>query len=151
MNTNDIKITDDTNIIQSWNDSYSLGIELIDKQHAGFFGLFDKIKTLRREDGTFDDLKDSIADLEKYTNAHFRTEEALLIKSNFAETESHILQHQLFKKKIEEFKIAEAYKNTELIDQIIVFMRKWFLMHIAEIDRKYAEDVKRHLIEKKLK
>jgi hemerythrin len=148
MTQTDISLTNDTNINQTWNDSYSLGIEPIDKQHAGFFDLFDKLKAMNNEDILCNKMKDSILELEKYTNIHFRTEEALLIKSNYADFDSHILQHKFFKKKIEEFKIAETYKNSVLIDQIIVFMRKWFLMHIAEIDRKYAEDVKRVLNEK---
>lgn len=125
-----------------WNKSYNFGIEQIDQQHAIFFKLFKELKALNQEPYPFNKLKELIGELEKYTNVHFRTEETLLAQSNSLDLDTHITQHQIFRNKIEEFKIAETYKNTVLIDQMIGFMRKWFLMHIAEMDRKYIEDVK---------
>jgi len=133
---------------KDWDKSYYLGIDIIDQQHGIFFKLFDELNKLNQENDPFDKLKDVIFELEKYTDLHFETEEAFLVQSNYPSLDLHLIQHQVFKRKIEEFKIAETYRNSVLIDQMIVFMRKWFLMHIAEVDRKYVEDVKKFLDEK---
>ena len=140
---------DTVKLNMDWNKSYYLDIDLIDKQHAIFFRIFDEIKELNKTPDSYDKLKDLILELEKYTNIHFRTEEALLLNSKHQGLNAHITQHQTFKKKIEEFKIAETYHNSLLTEQMIVFMRKWFLIHIAEVDREYVEDVKSFLKERK--
>jgi hemerythrin len=71
-------------------------------------------------------------------------------KSNSPNIDLHIIQHQIFISKIEEFKIAYSYKNVLLLDQMIIFMRKWFLMHISEVDGKYVESSKKYLADKEL-
>ena len=132
----------------AWNKSYMLDISLIDNQHAHFFMLFDKILELNKKDNSFSELEEIIVELEKYTQLHFQTEEALMRKANFPEYESHLLQHTIFSDKIKEFKIEYTYKNSVLLEQMILFMRKWFLIHIAETDKKYSESVKKYLADK---
>jgi len=133
---------------QTWNKSYLLDISMIDKQHAKFFMLFDKLLVLNKKKEFPEDLSPLIDELEKYTKIHFQAEEALMRKARAPEYEIHLTQHDIFKKKIEEFKIAYKYNNSELLEQMIIFMRKWFLMHIAEVDGKYVDPVKKYLTER---
>lgn len=141
--TNDI-----SEVYQTWNTSYLLNISIIDKQHVIFFNLFDKLKILNNKDDSYDELFEVIEELEKYTNTHFKTEEALMRKANALEFEMHLEQHGIFIKKVEEFKTAYRYKNSVLLEQMINFMRKWFLMHIAEVDGKYVDSVQEYLTNK---
>lgn len=127
-------------IHQTWNASYILDIPIIDKQHAHFFELFDKLQVLNTE-RAYEELYKVIVELENYSNTHFNTEEALMRKSNASNYEYHIQQHEIFREKVEEFKIAYDYKNTMLLEQMINFMRKWFLVHISDTDRNYVEKV----------
>ena len=141
--------TTNEHVSSSWNNSYSLNIPMIDKQHMKFFKIFDKLMLLNK---TFDinsnDINELIEELDKYTHVHFKTEEALMRKANAPEYEQHLLQHGIFINKVEEFKTAYGYGNTVLIDQMVIFMRKWFLMHISEVDSKYAESVQHYMVEK---
>ncbi len=130
---------------QTWNNSYMLDIPMIDKQHMMFFKIFDHLLLLNKGNKNYEKIDEVIQELEKYTHNHFNTEEALMRKANEPGIEQHILQHKLFIKKVEEFKIAYSYKNTILMEQMISFMRKWFLMHIAEVDGKYADSVREYL------
>lgn len=123
-----------------------LGIPMIDKQHLNFFVLFDKLIELNNGANTYVELYKVIEELENYTNVHFKTEEALMRNANAPDYELHLVQHGIFIKKVEEFKIAYNYKNSVLQNQMIIFMRKWFLMHIAEVDGKYVETVQQFLL-----
>jgi len=134
---------------QVWNKSYFFDIEMIDQQHSKFFVLFDKLMTLNTLE-TYSQIADVIAELERYMIIHFQTEEALMRKAESSEIELHLVQHELFKKKVNEFKTAYSYNNSILLEQIIVFMRKWMLIHISEIDGKYVDSVKRYMKEKLL-
>ena len=135
---------------QTWNSSYKLNIPMIDKQHIRFFILFDRLLELNKELLSYPQILEVIEELDKYSHIHFQTEEALMQKSNSPNIDLHIIQHQIFISKIEEFKIAYSYKNVLLLDQMIIFMRKWFLMHISEVDGKYVESSKKYLADKEL-
>ena len=135
---------------QTWNSSYKLNIPMIDKQHIRFFMLFDRLLELNKDESSYPQILEVIEELDKYSHIHFQTEEALMQKSNSPNIDLHIIQHQIFISKIEEFKIAYSYKNVLLLDQMIIFMRKWFLMHISEVDGKYVESSKKYLADKEL-
>ena len=135
-------------ISESWNSTYMLDIEIIDTQHMKFFLLFDKIQMLNKNPDSYSEISEVLNELEKYTHYHFNTEEALMRKAQTTDYDQHIAQHKVFIEKINDFKIAFNYQNSILLEQMITFFRKWFLMHISEIDRKYVEPVKKYLSEK---
>lgn len=128
---------------QNWSKSYFLDIELIDKQHSKFFMLFDQLNELNSSSDpeSYNKLGAVIDELQKYTHIHFQTEETLMRNAASPDIESHIIQHKLFISKVEEFSLGYKYKNTLLIEQLIGFMRKWLLMHISEVDKKYVDTV----------
>lgn len=138
------------NVNQTWNNSYLLNIPMIDKQHMRFFKLFDMLMVLNKEVDKDFQILEVIEELEKYTNTHFKAEEALMRKANAPDYDLHVIQHELFVKKVADFKVAYSYKNSLLLEQMIVFMRKWFLVHISEIDGKYVESVQQYLLERAL-
>ncbi len=130
MNT----ITIETKNSQSWNDSLLLGIPLVDKQHKILISLFDEIISVSKEDDSEDKILPLLNELQRYTIYHFNTEEELMRQKNLQNTELHLKQHNLFKKKIDDFIIAHNYKNIVLLNQIILFLRKWLVTHISDID-----------------
>lgn len=134
--------------IQTWNDSFLLNIEIIDKQHKIFFEIFDIILLLNKEKETGSKLLEVIEKLQDYALYHFQTEEVLMQKANSPDSELHIIQHEFFIKKMKEFRIAYNYNNSVLLNQIAIIMRKWLLMHISEVDGKYVQSVQKYLNDK---
>ena len=132
----------------TWNDSYLVHIPMIDKQHMKFFKIFDQLAALSCNEESYNQLSGIIEELDKYTQIHFQTEEALMRKANTPDYDLHLFQHSIFRKKIEEFKIAYSYHNSVLQQQMVNFMRKWFLMHISDVDGKYADSVHDFMHEK---
>jgi hemerythrin len=132
----------------TWDNSYLVNIPMIDKQHMKFFKIFDQLYSLSENEESYDQLYEIIDELDKYTHLHFQTEEALMRKAKTPDYDFHLLQHSIFRKKIEEFKIAYSYKNSVLHQQMINFMRKWFLIHISDVDGKYADSLHDYMLEK---
>lgn len=131
---------------QTWNDSFLLNIEIIDKQHKRFFEILDEILALSKEEKTGNDLLKVIDELQDYAHFHFQTEEDLMQKADATETELHIIQHKFYIEKLNEFRSSYNYNNPVLINQIVTFMRKWLLMHIFEVDGKYVDSVRKYLL-----
>ena len=129
-------------------DYLSLGIRSVDMQHKRFFMMLDELRTNfieTKESGEIitDEIKNKLlSDLEDYTVYHFRTEENLMHDSNYPDIETHVQQHNLFIKKISEFRTAYKFQSQVLVEQMISFLGKWFLVHISDYDMKYVEHIK---------
>ena len=132
-----------------WNDSLLIGIPRIDEQHKGFFDLFDKYEQLHNNSVDEDAEKyELIIKLEHYLEDHFITEESIMSFINYPELKSHFEEHQLFFRKIQEFKIKYQHNNTELFNSILLFMKRWLLTHIPMYDiqiRPYFDDYSKNL------
>lgn len=130
--------------MENWSTKFILNIPEIDSQHNGFFELWDK--ELKLIDASNEDqLVFIIEKMENYIKDHFTAEENLLIKSGYIDLENHIIQHQIFIQKINEMKLELNYKNALLFEKIALFMKKWFLSHIMQFDKKYQETVLSYL------
>ena len=133
---------------EPWSDYLSLGIRSVDMQHKRFFMMLDDLRknfTESQKTGDIinEDLKNQmLSDLEDYTVYHFRTEENLMHDSNYPDIEIHIQQHNLFIKKLAEFRTAYKFQSQVLMEQMIGFLGKWFLVHISDYDKKYVEHIK---------
>jgi len=125
----------------NWNDTYLLGIPMIDNQHKKFFVILDNLVTLNQKQEK-SEIHTVINELQNYVIYHFQTEEDLMVKSHSPNIDLHIMEHELFRKKVEEFHHSYYNNNAELLNEMISFMRKWLLIHISGTDSEYADSIK---------
>lgn len=127
---------------------FVFGIEKIDAEHQRLIGIFNRLneKAAKNESADF---KQIVEELEEYSCYHFNTEETLMEKANFDEIEEHIYQHQIFRQKINDFKISILFGGSTLETDMVNFLRKWLLKHIAEVDAKYVPSIKKYLNQEK--
>lgn len=130
----------------TWNDFYKLDIKLIDDQHKVFFEIYDDIIDRNELQSTDDELINFINKLFDYTKTHFKTEEALMERANYAGLEEQKRQHRFFIDRMSALKLAYNHKNVTLYSQLLVFIRKWFLSHILQLDSQYKNDVQSYLL-----
>jgi hemerythrin len=129
-----------------WDDTFFFfDIETIDNQHKKLFELFDLIIELNAKNDDSDSIAKIIDELNDYADYHFKTEEDLMEKAKTKDIEMHFQQHAFFKNQMKEFRRMYAYQNQSLTDLMIVFLRKWFLIHIYDVDYQYVKVVKQHL------
>ena len=128
----------------NWNDSYLLGIPMIDNQHKNFFVILDNLETLNQKQEK-SEMHSLINELQNYVIYHFKTEEDLMVKSHSPNIDLHVMEHELFRKKVEEFHHSYYNNNAELLNEMISFMRKWLIIHISGTDAEYAESIKNTL------
>jgi hemerythrin len=81
-------------------------------------------------------------EFEAYSSYHFVAEERMMKKSEFPDYEQHMQQHLFFKQKINEFRNAFEYRNDIIDEQMLNFLRMWFVVHISEHDKQYADFIK---------
>ena len=138
MNQNSYKL-DDVDYLP-----FMFGSEKIDSDHRHLIGIFNRMSEKADQEGSTDFIK-IIDELEKYSNFHFANEETLMKKANFDEIEEHVIQHQIFRQKIDAFKTSIQFGSSTLEVEIVVFLRKWLLKHTIECDAKYVSSIKEYL------
>jgi len=132
---------------QILNRSLQFDIEMYNHQQTKFFLLFYQLLTLKNDDISKIDTVDLIKELDDYSQTYFQVEEKLMLRSDYHQLKLHILQHQIFLSKIDDFRIAQTYKNSVLLEKMILIMRKWFFMHTTELDNNYMETSKGSILE----
>lgn len=126
-----------------WKDEYSIGIELIDKQHRHLFEIGKRIIDLAEaQDGFdyYDEIVEVIQELKEYTVYHFGYEEELMAKYEYDNYEKHKFEHFFVIKKIERFESEDIdEKQEETIMNLVKFIFDWISNHILHEDMSYKE------------
>ncbi len=132
----------------SKHNDYYLQIDLIDRQHQKFINIYNKSLELMARNGnniTDAEKLEIINELSDYMKIHFKTEENLMMLAHYPDIEKHIKEHIHYIDKIDEFVAAYKYRNPALFENMLVFMKKWFLSHIKKTDSKYISVLREYL------
>jgi len=128
----------------AWNDSYSVGFDLIDNQHKKLVKMVNTLFSYCE----LGDLNADIAYLDiinsamEYAKTHFSDEEKYMRLAGYPKLEKHIKEHKSFVAEIvKSVKLFETGKETPV--NMAKFLKRWLLKHIAVSDKKYAPYLER--------
>lgn len=130
----------------TWDQSFSVGVELIDGQHKKLFEIINKLhKTIKKTDVTETEmLGNIIQDLAAYVDFHFKTEEKYFNKFGYEKTVEHTAQHNFYEERIKNFKEQYEEKGESIGDDILVFLEEWIKGHIKIKDKEYTKCFNEH-------
>lgn len=123
-----------------WDESLSVGIGLIDKQHRLLIKhLNDLARAVESRQGPSEIAK-TLDFLIDYTDFHFSTEERHMSSSHYPELEQHLRRHEEFKATLghlgEDFgEEGATHSLAEAIDTLLI---TWLLNHIKGDDREFG-------------
>jgi hemerythrin-like metal-binding protein len=120
-----------------WQPQFTMHDEVIDLQHKNLYRITNKLID-QYENGP-GDCYESIKELVDYASKHFHTEQLLMMKSQYPDTQRHIEEHEYFGEKIKGF--IEDYKadKINLTWDVLSFLREWIFFHTTGADLKLAE------------
>ena len=119
-----------------WDQSFSVGVKLIDDQHKELFGFINAFHEDRAN------LKHTLEDLLSYIDFHFKTEERYFKDFGYENQEEHMAQHKFYEEKIGEIYkkfLLEKESEAKLSQDVDVFIKDWITHHIKESDKKYQQ------------
>lgn len=129
-----------------WDESFSVGVKLIDAQHQKLFEMMNKLhgEVSGATNREFESLENIILQLAAYVDFHFKTEEKFFKKYDYEKTDEHTLQHKTYADKIRGFN--ERYKKgeEELGEEILKFLEEWIMKHIKVNDKEYTKCFNEH-------
>ncbi len=120
-----------------WSNSFSIGVEAIDKQHQELFKRTNQLLEACQQGRGKEAVSKTLTFLEDYVNTHFSYEESLMQKYAYPEFTAHQNLHREFTQSLLKLK-QEAQNNIglSLVTQVNKFVVDWWINHITKVDKK---------------
>jgi len=124
-----------------WNNSLSVGVELIDEQHKMLIQKLKDLSDALKERKEYNKIIQTLDFMIDYTDFHFTAEENLMAKHDYPGLEDQKKQHEEFKQTLnnilEDFK--EEGPTNSLATSINTFLINWLISHIKGTDVKIGK------------
>lgn len=125
----------DANVWLPWNDSYSVGIDVIDEHHRYLLYWMNRAyKAVSESAGTVEIAK-TLFSLEQYVQIHFKAEERLMAAYDYAELELHQRQHRAFEAEVHELREEIGHNPFVAGMKMVEYLRDWLFNHISKTDK----------------
>ncbi len=121
-----------------WNDTYSVNVAEIDKQHKKLVALLNELNDAMLAGKGKDVLGRTVNGLIDYAAVHFQTEEKLFDQLKYPDAAAHRKTHADFVAEIADFKARFMNNKVGLSVELMNFLRNWLNGHIKGDDKKYG-------------
>lgn len=122
--------------LMTWEEKYVTNVNEADEQHQEIFRLVDVLHDSLS--GDRDLIKENLGALVGVVVEHFATEEKLMSETNYPNYEAHKKMHDDLVQQVAAIQEKFNAGETELTEDIIVFVRDWLYNHITNTDKQYG-------------
>lgn len=122
-----------------WNESYSVNIDEIDRQHQKLFEMINEFYENVINHSNEELILKLVSGMGKYVQTHFNHEEELMKKYEYPDFKIHKQQHDTFIQKVTDLE-NKLNKGIAVISfEITSFLKDWIKNHILTTDKLYSE------------
>ncbi len=134
-----------------WQNEWSLGVEIIDRQHRQLAVMLNKIVALYLNNGGQTDseqrsnqLLEQLKIFYEKVREHFNNEEDLMLKTNYPGHTEHARDHLMLLAELTHYirHIEEGLNNINI--GTLGTLKTWFISHIISSDKKFADFLQVH-------
>jgi hemerythrin len=119
-----------------WDDSFSIGINLIDEQHKMLIERTNAISEAMEMKRGLEKILQTLEFMIEYTDFHFSAEEKVMKDNDYPRWTEHHKLHEDFKSRlnlmVQDFE--EEGATSGLSDEITSYLTNWLVTHIKGID-----------------
>ncbi|MDX2512842.1 MAG: bacteriohemerythrin [Desulfobacterales bacterium] len=117
-----------------WTDSFSVGVALFDEQHRRLLDMLNTMIKNPTATTRSETIGDVLADMTRYAQEHFKSEEDLMTEHHYPHLEAHKHQHQGFQEKVARLCMATAEGQTTVPRELLAYLQQWLIRHILQAD-----------------
>ncbi len=131
-------ISDKKILFMVWDDSFSVNVKSIDRQHKRLVDILNNLYTAMLIGKDKKLLKEILTRLIRYTKIHFTYEESQMKKVHYPDFPEHIKEHEKLIGEVTHFQEMFNEGKTDLSKDILEFLQDWLTNHIKVTDKKYS-------------
>jgi hemerythrin len=120
-----------------WDESFSVGVEVLDHQHKQIVGIINRLIDEPKEGFARDEVARILDDLTKFVHYHFKMEEQLLAEHGYPDLKTQQEEHKDFRVELADL-CMESMKNYSIIPiNALLYLKEWWIDHILVKDMNY--------------
>ncbi len=130
-----------------WEDKYKVGYKKIEDQHLELIEIINDLYDCMDNQNSEDELlksefKKALRKTVDYVSYHFSYEEKIMQAIEYNKMSEHSAYHREFAQTI--YNYIKSYENGSLdaINNLVQYLKDWFLNHILVTDKKFITEVK---------
>lgn len=122
-----------------WNQSLSVGVEEIDRQHKQLVFILNQLLGMDGLTVDSETISDTLTRMTDYADYHFNSEEGYMRKYAYPDYESHRLEHIAFMRKTAELSMGTMVYKKTVPTEMLQYLKTWLVEHILVSDMKYKQ------------
>ena len=123
---------------------FSVETSMIEKKHKIFTKMISKVITAAQHNSKPDEILGILSEMTKYSQEQFRTEEAYMTGYNYPNYRCHKEEHLDFAFRTLAFYGMVINSNYNILNEILEFLKQWYVYHIQGTDKKYVDFFKKN-------
>lgn len=123
-----------------WRKSYEVGISIVDKQHKELFDTMSNMLDMPVHERP-SHIKEMVEKLYRYSEEHFKTEEAMMKKFGYPEKiiAAHHKEHESMIQEIEKLTMHHYSDGFIFGNALLDFLKDWIINHLLGDDQDFAD------------
>ena len=133
-----------------WEDKYKVGYKRIDDQHLELIEIINDLHDCMnnrnsKDEALKNEFKKALRKTVDYVSYHFSCEEKIMHAIKYNKIIEHSSYHREFTQTI--YNYVKSYENGSLdaINNLVQYLKEWFLNHILVTDKTFIKEVKEAL------
>ncbi|MCB1515384.1 MAG: hemerythrin family protein [Hyphomicrobiaceae bacterium] len=126
-------------VVLEWSDEFSVGIDLIDKQHKILIRAINLLAMAVEYNSSRELMREIFVTLRDYTDTHFAYEEELFDRFSYPETDKHKAEHRSLLSQVVNLEQRWKTGEAEIGPEVLKFLVNWLRTHILGSDKKYSD------------
>jgi hemerythrin-like metal-binding protein len=125
-----------------WNNNYELGNPKIDDQHKKIVNLINLLYMGIKQKKGNKIIKHTLQEMMEYSIEHFSTEDQLMEKYPYPQSDFHLKEHKLYIEKSNEMYHKYMEGNSDISQETLNFLKNWWESHILQTDKVFIQFLK---------
>ncbi len=121
-----------------WKDEYEVGHPELDAHHRHLIEVINTLYEIATAGASEKQIDETMREMDAYAKLHFRTEEEVLTAVGYPHLRHHQGAHEAYVRKLDELKHSFFLPSGSLSQEILQFLKNWWLNHILRMDKEYA-------------
>ena len=130
-----------------WNESFNIGVEIIDGQHKSLVSHFNKLQSSIAKGQASEEIGNILKFLVDYTKYHFKSEEELMARIKYPDIKTQKRDHQEFVNSVVNYLVKLKKGIPVNTFNMIHFLINWITKHIMKEDRKIADFIRENNVQ----
>ena len=122
----------------TWTNEFNVEVRLLDMQHKKLFGLMERLRVGALGNSKSNTINEIVLALTQYTEAHFLSEERLMLQSGYLDYERHKLVHDSMVSKVQRYQTMLVNGDSRITEELHTYLVSWWTNHILGTDKKYC-------------